>query len=500
MKRVVILILAVVLGGVVALGIFYSLDSRQQPRSQGIHYLDDLSSTADITYAQEGRKTFPDFTETSEKVMDAVVHVQTSVTVRRSREQLPEPFRDFFGDEFYDYFFGPRQDGQGQEAPRQRRRGAGSGVILNESGYIVTSNHVVANADQIQVTLSNNQTFQAEVIGTDPSTDLAVIKIDGDDHPYIALVDSDSLRVGEWVLAIGNPFNLTSTVTAGIVSAKARNINIMQDQYAIESFIQTDAAINPGNSGGALVNLQGGLVGINTAIASPTGAYTGYGFAVPSNIVGKIVTDIMEYGTVQRGYLGVVIRNVNSELAREENLKVSQGVYIDSVLENSAAAKANIREGDVITSIDGEEINRSAQLLEKIAQHRPGEEVEIVVNRNGRSVETTATLQSREGRTTAMTRERGEVLGRLGAEFENISRQTARELGIPGGVRVRELHAGILSQQTEMREGFIITRVNNQEVTSLEEFISLMERLTGGVMLEGVYEDARGTYYYAFGL
>jgi len=504
MKRVVVIILAVVLGGIVALGVFYSLDSNEQARNQGIHYLDDMVSNASITYAEEGPNSFPDFTEASKKVMDAVVHIQTSITVRQSRsmqpEQLPDPFRDFFGDEFYEYFFGPQQEGQGQELPQQRRMGSGSGVILNESGYIVTNNHVVANADEIQVTLHDNQTFQAQVVGTDPSTDLALIKIDGQDLPYMALVNSDSLMVGEWVLAIGNPFNLTSTVTAGIVSAKARNINIVQDQYAIESFIQTDAAINPGNSGGALVNLQGGLVGINTAIASPTGAYSGYGFAVPSNIVGKIVEDIMEYGTVQRGYLGVVIRSVDGTLAREEGLDITEGVYIDSVLENSAAEKAGIREGDVITSIDGNEIERSAQLMELIARHRPGEKVDIIANRDGKRVETEAILQSREGTTKTMSKEKGKVLGTLGATFDDISSETSRKLGIKGGVRVRELHAGVLSQQTDMREGFIITKVNNQEVTSLKEFISIMEGRTGGVMFEGVYEDVRGTYYNAFGL
>ncbi len=500
MKRITTIILAVLVGGAVTTAVFYACNTPGGTAGDAeIHYTDKMVRSTGLTYdeREQGTMSFPDFTSASRKVMDAVVHIQTSQTVRGAgrvpQEQLPEPFRDFF-----ERFYGP--GGPEQEAPQRRRRGAGSGVILNESGHIVTNNHVIANADEIIVTLHNNETYNATVLGADPSTDLALVKIDAGGLPFIPLVNSDSLLVGEWVLAIGNPFNLTSTVTAGIVSAKARNINIMREQYAIESFIQTDAAINPGNSGGALVSLGGGLVGINTAIASPTGAYSGYGFAVPSNIVGKVVEDIMEFGVVQRGYLGVIIRNVDGELARQENLDVTEGVFIDSVLENSAADKAGIRVGDVITSIDGTETDRSAQLQELVARHRPGEEVEIGLIRKGRTMETSATLQSREGTTETVTRERGKVLGRLGAAFEDITNRTARELGIDGGVRVTELHAGVLSQQTDMREGFIITRVNNQPVDSVVELVSMLEDHRGGVMLEGVYEDVTGTFYYAFGL
>ncbi|RPI46356.1 MAG: PDZ domain-containing protein, partial [Bacteroidetes bacterium] len=384
MKKFGVIVLAAILGGIITVGIFYSLDNNGQDRAPAVHYLEQETGTAGLAYQEGGVNGFPDFTETSREVMDAVVHIRTSMSFQQGRgqEEVPQPFRDFFGDEFFERFFGPQE---GQPRPRPRM-GAGSGVILDASGYIVTNNHVISNADEILVTLSNNRQYEGEVVGTDPSTDLALIRIDENDLPYIPLVDSDELEVGEWVLAIGNPFNLTSTVTAGIISAKARNINIVRDQYAVESFLQTDAAINPGNSGGALVNLQGGLVGINTAIASPTGAYTGYGFAVPSNIVGKVVTDLMEYGVVRRGYLGVMIRNVDGEFARENNLDVSQGAYVDSVLENSAAQKAGLREGDVIISIEGREINRSAQLQEAVATHRPGEEIEMVADRNGRRV------------------------------------------------------------------------------------------------------------------
>jgi Do/DeqQ family serine protease len=500
MKRTGILILTILLGASIATAFFLGKQSqftKGQPGS--IHRTDHLIRSADISYSEGETMAFPDFKNASRKVMDAVVHIQTSRSIRQSgaspQEQLPEPFRDFF-----ERFYGPGDGLQGQELPRQQRMGAGSGVILNEEGFIVTNNHVIANADEIKVTLHNNQTFEADVIGVDPSTDLALLKIEQTNLSYIPLVNSDSLMVGEWVLAVGNPFNLTSTVTAGIISAKARNINIVRDQYAIESFIQTDAAINPGNSGGALVTLGGGLVGINTAIASPTGSYSGYGFAVPSNIVGKVVEDLMEYGVVQRGYLGIVIRNVDDELNKEKDLEVTEGVYIDSVLENSAAEKAGIRKGDVITSVDGSEVQRSAQLQELIARHRPGESVEMTVHRKGKQIKKSAVLQSREGSTQIISKEKGAVLGRLGAEFEDIHAETSRKLGIQGGVRVVRLHAGVLSQQTDLREGFIITKVNNKEVGSVKEFISAIEGLKGGVMLEGVYEGMQGSYFYAFGL
>lgn len=505
MKRFGLLLLVAVTGSIITLGIFITLGSIGKNQDAGIHYSQEIQSKG-VHYAtnEEGNLIPLDFTTASKNVMDAVVHIRSTQEIKQARtpryEELPDPFRDFFGDDLFERFFNQPQSPEGQEAPRQRRMGTGSGVILNEEGYIVTNNHVIANADEIQVTLYDNRNYQAKVIGTDPSTDLAVVKIKEKDLPYLELVNSDKLQVGEWVLAIGNPFNLTSTVTAGIVSAKARNINIMRDQYAIESFIQTDAAINPGNSGGALVNLNGGLVGINTAIASPTGAYSGYGFAVPSNIVGKIVEDIMEYGVVQRGYLGVIIRNIDGNFAREKGLDVTEGVYIDSVLENSAAEKAGIREGDVITSINGQETEKSSNLQELIARQRPGDKVSITANRKGDVVKMTATLQSREGSTRTMSKEKGTILALLGAEFTDISKATARKLGINGGVRITNLHAGILSQQTDVREGFIITKVNNEEVRSLKEFIDIMENRKGGTMLEGVYEDVPGTFYYAFGI
>jgi S1-C subfamily serine protease len=308
------------------------------------------------------------------------------------------------------------------------------------------------------------------------------------------------VEVGEWVLAIGNPFNLNSTVTAGIISAKARNINILRDQSAIESFIQTDAAINPGNSGGALVNLQGGLVGINTAIASATGYYSGYGFAIPSNIVSKVVEDLLEYGMVQRGYLGLMIRSVDGDLAREKELEVTEGVYVDSITATSAAGEVGILEGDVITGVNDTDTRSSGQLLEIIGRHRPGDQVTLDVNRFGKEMEFEVVLRNQQGETTLSKKEAKSILGVLGVELEAIDKATASRLDIEAGLRVKELDSGKLSRDTEIRKGFIITKVDGKSVSSVESFVNYLERVTGGVMLEGVYEDLPGTYYYAFGL
>jgi Do/DeqQ family serine protease len=378
--------------------------------------------------------------------------------------------------------------------------GSGSGVIISDNGYIVTNNHVIADADDLEVTLHDNRTYKATVIGTDPSTDLALIQIKEKGLPTLPFVNSDEVRVGEWVMAVGNPFNLTSTVTAGIVSAKGRNINILKEQFAVESFIQTDAAINPGNSGGALVNLQGGLIGINTAIASPTGAYSGYGFAVPVNIVNKVVEDLMKYGVVQRGVLGVMIRTVDGNLKRDKDLDLNTGVYVDSLLENSAAGAAGIESGDVILSVDDVEVNTSPELQEVIARHRPGDEVTIKVNRQGKEKIFDVVLNNRKGNTDIVDKEHKEVLSILGADFETLDEEMAKKLDLKGGVKVKDLYAGKLRKSTNMRPGFIITKVDGQKIETVEELIKILDKKEGGVMLEGIYEDIPGEYYYAFGM
>ena len=359
---------------------------------------------------------------------------------------------------------------------------------------------MIAGADDIEVTLHDNRTYKARVIGTDPSTDLALIQVKEKDLPTLPLVNSDDVQVGEWVLAVGNPFNLNSTVTAGIVSAKSRNINILQDRYAIESFIQTDAAINPGNSGGALVNLQGGLVGVNTAIASPTGAYSGYGFAVPANIVSKVVEDLLEYGVVQRGYLGVTIRSVDGNLAKEKDLNVMTGVYVDSVAENSAALEAGIEPGDVILSVGETSVSSSPQLQETIARFRPGDEVRLKVLRGTKEIPLKVQLKNRDGEFTYVAKDAREIFRVLGADFDNIDKKTARKLDVQGGVKVSKLYAGKLSKYTDIREGFIITKINRQTIKDKDDLVRALESTDGGVMIEGLYEDLPGKQYYAFGI
>ncbi|MCB9304406.1 MAG: Do family serine endopeptidase [Lewinellaceae bacterium] len=452
---------------------------------------------------EDGQMVPLDFTGTSEKVMNAVVYIQSSHKLSKREmggfdsQNLPDPFREFFHDRGFSPFFQQPQDGNGQPPVAM---GAGSGVIINEKGYIVTNNHVIDNADDIEVTLHDNRTFKATVVGADPATDLALIQIRAEDLPTLPMANSDEVKVGEWVLAVGNPFNLNSTVTAGIVSAKARNINIVKDQYAVESFIQTDAAINPGNSGGALVNLDGQLVGINTAIASPTGSYSGYGFAVPSNIVAKVIKDLLAYGNVQRGYLGAMIRDVNSQLAREKSLALSEGVYVDSLVGNSAAAKAGIQAGDVIVEVEGSPVKKAPELQEMIARHHPGDELAIKVNRKGQVKAFNVRLNNREGDDNLIASRKSEVFSKLGAEFKAIDAATARKLDVAGGVRVEKLFPGKLRNQTDMREGFIITSADGQKVSTPEELEKVLKNKQGGVMLEGVYEDLPGIYYYAFGM
>jgi Do/DeqQ family serine protease len=471
----------------------------------------DLGQKVLYTTNKEGEITPLDFTKTTQKVLDAVVHVSSistpSMIYKREFEyrELPDPFRDFFENSPFEKYFDKRfeneQPGTNQEEKVNRKpiAGTGSGVIINENGYIITNNHVIENAEEVEITLHNNGTYKATVIGTDPTTDLALLQIKADDLKSISFVNSDDVEVGEWVLAVGNPFSLNSTVTAGIVSAKARNININKHKFAVESFIQTDAAINPGNSGGALVNLNGDLIGINTAIASRTGTYNGYGFAIPSNIVSKVVEDLLKYGAVQRGMLGVRIITLNGKLAKEKDVKLTQGVYVDSVNENSAADKAGIQEGDIIVQVDDVAIDTSPQLQEFIARKRPGDKVNVVISRNNSEKLIKVTLESTSGGTKIKSKEHRELFNRLGADFETLNKEKAAELDIKGGVQLVELYPGILRNTTQIKTGFIITKVDGKAVKNVEEFAKHLEQITGGVMLEGMYEDVPGTKYFAFG-
>jgi serine protease Do len=494
---------------IVSLGVVFTVPELfPQQKTLKIEHLNSTPVKGALYTMNEKNEVVPlDFTRVAEDVMDAVVHIKSSQTMPYASQgpqqyrMLPDPFRDFFGDEFYERFFSPRDRNQErQPQDPQVRVGSGSGVIINDEGYIVTNNHVIANADDIEVTLHDNRTYKAAVVGTDPSTDLALIQIKEKGLPTLSLVNSDDVKVGEWVLAVGNPFNLNSTVTAGIVSAKSRNIRILQDQYAIEAFIQTDAAINPGNSGGALVNLQGGLIGINTAIASPTGSYTGYGFAVPSNLVNKVVEDLLKYGAVQRGYLGITIRGVDGALAKEKNLKVTKGVYVDSVLEKSAAMEAGLKPGDVIREVGGMQVRTAPELQEIVATHKPGDQVDLRIVRDNKELDLKATLKNRQGEIALESAEKNEIFAILGAEFKDLDRETAKKLAIDGGVQVTRLYDGKLTKFTDMREGFIITKVDGNKVTNVRELARALEKKKGGVLLEGVYENLPGEHYYAFGL
>ncbi|MFM1878812.1 MAG: hypothetical protein RLZZ241_1678 [Bacteroidota bacterium] len=459
------------------------------------------------TTDKEGNITPLDFTKTASKVLDGVVHITSrGKQMGNSYRQLPDPFREFFkNNPFGPYFDAPQEDpnqGSPNESPNSLPAiGTGSGVIINADGYIVTNNHVIAGAEEIEVILHNNGTYKASVVGVDPTTDIALLKIDVGDLKALAFVNSDDVEVGEWVLAIGNPFSLNSTVTAGIVSAKARNININREDLAVESFIQTDAAINPGNSGGALVNLNGDLIGINTAIASRTGSYSGYGFAVPSNLVSKVVQDLLEFGNVQRGILGVRIQNMDGRLAQEKGIQLIQGAYVAMVNAESAAAEAGIEPGDIITSVNGKEINSSPRLQEVIAGYRPGDRLKVELRRAGAIKNVQVILKNTAGNTALVKRDESALWNQLGAELQTLDAEKAKQLELAGGVEVTRLYPGILKQETQMREGFIITHINGAQITSMEALKKQLEqKRQGGVMLQGRYPDSAKTYYYAFGL
>ena len=425
-----------------------------------------------------------DFVYAAERTVHGVVHVRTtSMRQRGTRSQDP----------IYDFFFGPRSTPR--ELPPEEVQGFGSGVILSEDGYIVTNYHVIENATAIEVTLNDRRSFSATVVGTDPNTDIALLKIEETGLPYIEFGNSDELRVGQWVLAVGNPMNLTSTVTAGIVSAKGRGIGILRERsMPIESFIQTDAAVNRGNSGGALVNLRGELVGIPTLIMSPTGAYSGNSFAVPVSMVQKVVEDILEFGEVQRAVLGVEIRDLTADLAREKNIDRVEGVYVAGVVEGGAARDAGIREGDVILRINDVTVNSVAELQEQIGRFRPRDKVNVLIKRNNKTQQITTTLRNLEGRMEIVRPQEAY----LGARFREVDSELRRELNITGGVQITELNPGKF-MEAGIREGFIITRINNNPVRQSSDVRNILDGHQGGVYVEGIYPDGTVSYY-AFGL
>ncbi len=469
-KKIGFTFLMVIVGAFVAVWAYSTFVDKQQ-----VVTITEKQPVKYATLAADSNVQLPDLTFAAEKSIHSVVHIATQ-SVRGGGWSTGNPA--------FDEFFGLRN-----QRP-QMARGFGSGVILSEDGFIVTNNHVVDNAQNIKVILNDKREFEAKLIGTDPSTDIALLKIEAKDLQFLTYGNSNELKLGEWVLAVGNPFNLTSTVTAGIVSALSRNLGINDDQLSIESFIQTDAAVNPGNSGGALVNQQGNLVGINSAIATETGSYTGYSFAVPVTIVKKVIEDLKKYGEVQRALLGVNIKDVNAEIAKELNLERVEGVLVGGVPENGAARSAGIKEKDVIIQVDGLPIKTTGGLQEKISQYRPGDKVEVVVIRGDEKKQFNVTLRNKNG-DTEIVRDNNLTLG---AEFVVVSEKEKEELEINSGIKITKLDKGKL-KNSGMKEGFIITNVNKKPIFEVKDFKRELTYAKGGVLVEGIYPNGEPAYF-----
>jgi len=485
------IILASLIGGIVALA---GVGFLMQPQN-GSNF--DEKQQASFVNILSGKDfTIPDginFVASAEVVTPAVVHITSEISFTQSQgRRQRDPLQEFFGL--------PSPDGRDQRGPQGMS--SGSGVIISSDGYIVTNNHVVENASKVDISLDNNKRYVAKVIGTDPTTDLALLKIEDTDLPFVKFGDSDQTKIGEWVLAVGNPFNLNSTVTAGIISAKARNINILKDEnnMQIESFLQTDAVVNPGNSGGALVNLAGELIGINTAIATQTGTFSGYSFAVPSTLVKKVMDDLMTYGTVQRGLLGVTIQSVSPELGEflDKDFSVDQGVYVSGVNENSGGEEAGLKAGDIIIGVDGKVTNNVANLQEMVARKRPGDQVEVEYLREGKSYKTKATLKNFDGDTNIIKKEIPKTYEFGGMVFEELKDQLKEGLRLDGGAMI-----GVVGEsewrEAGARPGFIITSVISDEgrtrIKSVEHLLEVLNDKSGeDVVVLGMFQD--GTEYY----
>ena len=477
MKRnLTILILSVVLSSVAAVlvtnyisgrgqGYFYSSSSEEEPLIRRVAY---------------EPQNFPDFTYAAENCVDAVVFVKV---VKREKNREASILEHFFG------------YGTPYSMPRESVN-SGSGVIITPDGYIVTNNHVVANGEQIEITLNDNKTYKAKLVGADAATDVALLKVEAEGLPVIPFGDSDALRLGEWVLAIGSPFNLRSTITAGIVSAKGRSLPDMRGEFKIESFIQTDAAVNPGNSGGALVNTNGELVGINTAIASNTGSYTGYSFAVPVSIVKKVVDDIKEFGSVQRAVLGISMTDLTQELASLAGMKGDfSGVYIAETNKGGSAYKAGVREGDVLVAINGKKMKNPSEVQATINGYKPGDVVELLVFRDGKELTVQATLQ---GTNNAISLADGNEVKILGATLAEADEELLRKLGLRAGVEVKALEKGKF-KDAGIAKGLIITHINQVPVASVKDVLDIVKNARRGMLVEGMYSNG-DVYYYGVGV
>jgi len=489
-KKYLVNILITVLTAVITVAIYNGISNN---KNEGMKYTGNRSLEQDtngIHFANlpaDFKAENFDFTLAAKNSVPAVVHVKTKFV--REGSQIDNPL--------FEYFFGDRY----QQPQKRKGVGFGSGVIISSDGYIVTNNHVIQKSDEVEVILNDERSYEAEIVGTDPATDIALLKIDGKKLPHLNFGSSKDSKLGEWVLAVGNPFNIGTTVTAGIISAKGRNIGIMnrqENRLAIESFIQTDAAVNKGNSGGALVNMEGELIGINSAIASPTGTYSGYAFAVPSEITKKVVEDIMKYGDVQRAVLGVTIRDVNAKLKEEYDLDIEdfKGTYIAGIIRDGAAARAGIKPGDVIIKINNETIKDVAALQSKINNYRPGDEISVTVKRDGKEKQFEVTLRNKQGSTKVI---RGtEVLEKLGAEFEQLSSEEKERIGISNGVKVVHLEKDGILKNAGIKEGFIITYIEGKKIRSVQDIKNIFAQAPDNVRVEveGLYPGGNMIYVY----
>ncbi len=488
MKKIIGVFAIAGIGGFTALGLNHLINKQSDvPTSQIAYQLP-------VSYVKLPGSNAPelvvDFTTAAATSVHSVVNVTTTYPMESQNQYQYDPFRELFGL-------------HGQRQPQQAPMSTGSGVIISQDGYIVTNNHVVEGGEKVEITLDDKRSYTAEVIGRDPSTDLALLRIKEEGLKFINYGNSDDVKVGEWVLAVGNPFNLNSTVTAGIISAKGRNIGIMANdqskgQFPIEAYLQTDAAVNPGNSGGALVNAKGELIGINSAIASNTGSYTGYSFAIPVNITRKVVADLLEFGEVQRAFIGLNILDLDGKLAKEKSINEIKGVYIKGVVEGGAGAEAGIKEGDVITKIGDAVVNNRPELLEQISRYRPGNKINVTLKRNNQEKIMSVVLKNKDGNTDVVLKPKVEVISALGASFEDISKDDMKNLNIENGLKIAKLSAGKLLS-AGIKEGFIITSVDKKKIPSIDDIKATLENKKGGVLIEGIYPNGMRAYY-GFGM
>jgi Do/DeqQ family serine protease len=478
MKKTSLILLFAFVSGVLGAFTFHILLPKSVVISQAVHTDEPEQSQFNTVDLKSAMAATEDFVKASQVATPCVVFIKT---ISQQQQMSNDPYFDFWSN--MDFF--------GRRGPVTS---SGSGVIVSKDGYIVTNLHVVKDADQIEVITNNNKhSYKAKLIGSDASTDLALIKIESANMPSIVFGNSDNVKIGEWVLAVGNPFNLTSTVTAGIVSAKGRNINIVNSRFPIESFIQTDAAINPGNSGGALVNTNGELVGINTAIASNTGSYNGYGFAIPVNIVQKIIKDLIEFNEVQRGFTGLDVKDIDATLANKLNVNDNLGVFVQSVLVEGPSDLAGVKVGDVIVRVNEKPIDSKAIFDEQISYARPGEKIKLTMLRNGKEMEVYIKLINKEGN-TAIMRRNTVTSASLGADFEPVSKVEAERYGIRSGIKVTNIKGGKF-RQMNIPEEFIITSFNRKEYNSAQDFINDFEKTRGQLLIEGLYPNgSRGVF------